>query len=378
MSIIKLDPTNKKQVQDFLDLPFRIYKDIPQWVPPLQMDERVRLDPNRYPFYKHSQAGFFLAYEGSRVVGRITAIDNRLYNEHNQSSTGFFYLFECEKNQEVAKALFEAACDWARKRGLTQMLGPKGFTVLDGFGLLVKGFEHRPAFGLPYNPSYYPELIENAGFKPERDAISAYISADIQFPQRIHELAERLAKRRGLRIARYRTRKDLRAFVPKMKELYNNALRGTAENAPITDDEVKMMADQLLRFADPRLLKVVMKVEDSGIEEPVGFLMAYPDISAALQKTNGKLFPFGWITILREFKRTDFLNINGAGLLPEYRGSGGTAILYSELFKSVVETSQFKHAEIIQIGTENENMLRDLANFGVDSYKTHRTYILNL
>jgi hypothetical protein len=130
--------------------------------------------------------------------------------------------------------------------------------VLDGFGLLVKGFEHRPAFGLPYNPSYYSELIENAGFVAERDAVSAYISADIQFPERIHKLTERLAARRGLRIARYRTRKDLRAFVPKMKDLYNNALRGTAENAPITDDEVKMMADQLLRFADPRLLKVVM------------------------------------------------------------------------------------------------------------------------
>jgi hypothetical protein len=378
MDIIEINLSEKKHVKEFLDLPFRIYKDIPQWVPPLRMDERIRLDPKRYPFYKHSQAGFFLAYEGTRVVGRIAAIDNRLYNEHNHSSTGFFYLFECENNQDIANGLFEAACNWARNRKLTKMLGPKGFTVLDGFGLLVKGFEHRPAFGLPYNPPYYPDLIEGAGFEPERDAISAYISADIQFPQRIHELAERIAKRRGLRIARYRTRKDLRSFVPIMKELYNNALRGTAENAPITDDEVKMMADQLLRFADPRLLKVVMKVEDSGKEEPVGFLMAYPDISTALQKTKGRLFPFGWITILREFKRTDFLNINGAGLLPEYRGSGGTAILYSELFKSVVETGQFKHAEIIQIGTENENMLRDLANFGVDSYKTHRTYVRDL
>jgi len=378
MNITQIDLSNKKQVKDFLDLPFRIYKDIPQWVPPLRMDERLRLNPKRYPFYKHSQAGFFLAYDGPRVVGRIAAIDNRLYNEHNKSSTGFFYLFECVQDQEAANGLFAAACNWTRKRGLTKMLGPKGFTVLDGFGLLVKGFEHRPAFGLPYNPAYYPDLIESAGFEPERDAVSAYISADIQFPSRIHELAERIAKRRGLRIARYRTREDLRAFVPKMKELYNNALRGTAENAPITDDEVKMMADQLLRFADPRLLKVVMKVEDSGKEEPVGFLMAYPDISAALQKTKGRLLPFGWITLLREFKRTDWLNINGAGLLPEYRGSGGTAILYSELFKSVVETGQFKHAEIIQIGTENENMLRDLANFGVDFYKTHRTYVRNL
>lgn len=373
MNITQIDLANKKQVRDFLDLPFQIYRDIPQWVPPLRMDDRLRLDPQRYPFYQHSQAGFFLANEGTRPVGRIAAIDNRLYNEYNGEATAFFYLFECENNCEAASGLFEAACDWARQRGLTKMLGPKGFTVLDGFGLLVKGFEHRPAFGLPYNPAYYPELVEAAGFIPHRDAVSGYLGADIQFPARIHELAERIAKRRGLRIARFRTRKDLRGFVSKLKDLYNQALSGTAGNAPITDAEVKVMANQLLWFSDPRLLKIVYKNED-----PVGFLMAYPDISAALQKTKGWVFPFGWLTLLRELKRTDWLNINGAGLLPEYRGSGGTAILYSELFKSVVETGQFQHAEVIQIGLENENMLRDMENFGVDLYKMHRTYVRDL
>ena len=380
MNIVQIDLSNKQQIKNFLALPFRLYADIPQWVPPLEMDDRIRLDPKRYPFYQHSQAGFFLAYDGSRVVGRIAMIDNQLYNQYNHEATAFFYLFECENDQTATNALFEAACDWARTRGLTKMLGPKGFTVLDGFGLLVKGFEHRPAFGQPYNPPYYPELIEALGFQAERDALSGYLGSDIQFPSRVHELAERIAKRRGLRIARYRTRKDLHSFVPKLKELYNNALRGTAGNAPLTDAEVKMMANQLLWFSDPRLLKIVYKVEDihKDDDEPVGFLMAYPDISAALQKTKGRILPFGWITLLREFKRTDWLNINGAGLLPEYRGSGGTAILYSELFKSVVETGQFKHAEVVQIGTENGNMLRDMENFGVDFYKVHRTYTKNL
>ena len=407
MNITQIDLSNKQQVRDFLDLPFRIYKDIPDWVPPLQMDERRRLDTKRYPFFRHSQAGFFLAYDGTRILGRLAVLDNRLYNQHNNEKTAFFYLFECENQLPAAQGLFEAACDWARARGLTNMLGPKGFTVLDGFGLLVKGFEHRPAFGIPYNPSYYPGLIEAAGFQPERDVLSGYLGPDIQFPPRVHQLAARIAQRRGLRIARYRTRKDLRAFVPSMKALYNSALRGTAGNAPLTDDEVRMMANQLLWFADPRLLKVVIKVEDprqgaedprkgvedprqgaaapravpdrvQGKDQPVGFLMAYPDISAALQKTGGRLFPFGWITLLREFKRTDWLNINGAGLLPEYRGSGGTAILYSELFKAVVEPGQFKHADSVQIGAENENMLRELEAFGVDFYKAHRTYVRTL
>ena len=373
MNIIQIDLSKKKQVKDFLDLPFRIYKDIPQWVPPLRMDDRVRLNPKRHPFYKHSQAGFFLAYEGTRPIGRIAVMDHRVYNEYNNEETASFYLFECKNDQQIADVLFEAAFKWARARGLTRILGPKGFTVMEGFGLLVKGFEHRPAFGQPYNPPYYPELIESVGFQPERDVVSGYLGTDLEFPLRIHELAERIAERRGLRIARYRTRQDLRALVPKLKDLYNSALRGTGGNAPITDDEADAMASQLLWFSDPRLIKIVMKGD-----EPVGFLMAYPDISAALQKTKGRVFPFGWITLLREFKRTDWVNLNGMGLIPEYRGSGGTAILYSEIFKSATETGQFNHGEVVQIGMENAKMQREMENFGIDLYKMHRTYTLKL
>lgn len=373
MHIIQIDLTNKRQVEDFLHLPFSIYKDIPQWVPPLQMDERIRLNPQKFPFYKHSHAAFFIAYESTRAIGRLAVLDNRHYNEHNNESTAFFYLFECENNLEAAKGLFTAAFDWARSHGLTKILGPKGFTPMDGFGLLVKGFEHRPAFGLPYNPAYYVDLIEAQGFEKHGESVSGYLGTNIQFPERVHELAERIAKRRGLRIARSNTRAELRALIPHIKELYNSSLEGTTGNTPLTDEEMDSLANQILWLADPKLVKLVMKDNKA-----VGFLFAYPDVSAALQKTKGKLFPFGWLTLLRELKRTDWLNINGAGLLPEYRGSGGTAILYSEIFKSVRESGQFRHAEVVQIGVENEAMQREMENFGIDFYKTHRTYMRDL
>ncbi len=383
MHITQIDLNNKRQVEDFLHLSFSIYKDIPQWVPPLQMDERIRLNPQRFPFYKHSQAAFFIAYqrsspvdqrsspvgESSLPIGRLAVLDNRHYNEYNKESTAFFYLFECINNIEVAQGLFNAGFEWARTHGLNKILGPKGFTPLDGFGLLVKGFEHRPAFGLPYNPAYYVDLIEAQGFVKHGESVSGYLGTDIVFPERIHELAERIAKRRGLRIARSNSRAELRALIPHIKELYNSSLEGTTGNTPLTIEETDSLANQILWLADPKLIKLVMKDNKA-----VGFLFAYPDISAALQKTQGKLFPFGWLTLLRELKRTDWLNINGAGLLPEYRGSGGTAILYSEIFKSVRESGQFSHAEVIQIGVENEAMQREMENFGIDFYKTHRTY----
>jgi hypothetical protein len=385
MDIVQFNHKHKKQVDDFIRLPFSIYRDIPQWVPPLQMDERRRFNPKHFPFYQHSQAAFFIAYQPSDpisgrsdpvAIGRLAVLDNHRYNEFNNSKTAFFYLFECENNKEAAKGLFDACFDWARSRGLERILGPKGFTPLDGFGLLTKGFEHRPAFGLPYNPAYYVDLIEAQGFIKESETVSGYLSKEVVFPPRIHHLADRIAHRRGLRILRCNTRADLSAVIPHLKELYNNSLEGTQGTVPLTDDEISSMANQLIWLADPKLVKLVMKVADPsrGKEKAVGFLLAYPDVSAALQKTRGRLLPFGWLTLLRELRRTDWININGAGLLPEYRGSGGTAILYSEMFKSISDNTRYQHADVVQIGVENENMQRDLENFGIQIYKIHRTY----
>lgn len=369
MKITKIDFANRKEVRDFLGLPPRIYRDIPQWVPPLDGDERARLDPRKYPYYKHSAAAFFLAYEGGIPVGRLAVLDNRLYNEHNHEKTAFFYMFESVQDPEPAHRLFKLGFDWARGRGLNKILGPKGFTALDGLGMLVKGFEKRPAQGLPYNPAYYPGLIEAQGFEKADEIVSGYLGANIQFPERIHELAARIQQRRGLCIARFRTRRELRAALGHLKALYNSSLAGTSGGTPITDEETKSLAEQMLWFADPNLIKIVMKDD-----KPVGFLLAYPDISAALQKTKGQLFPFGWVTLLRELRTTDWININGAGMIEEYRGLGGTAILYSEMFKSVVENPRYRHAEVVQIGMENDKMQRELENFGVEFNKMHRTY----
>jgi hypothetical protein len=369
MEIIQIELANRKQVQEFLALPFRLYKDTPQWVPPLRSDDHLRLDSKRYPFFKHSNAAFFLARQYGRALGRLAILDSSLYNQYNNTHTAFFYLFECENDLDIATQLFARGCEWACSRGLTKILGPKGFTALDGLGLLVKGFDRRPALGLPYNPPYYQNLIEAQGFTKVNEIVSGYLGQDIQFPERIHELSARVQERRGLRVANFRNRRELRAALNHLKALYNEALEGTIGGTPVTDEEINTLADQMLWFADPRLIKIIMKEEI-----PVGFLLAYPDISRALQKTRGRLFPFGWVTILRELRTTDWININGAGMIEAYRGLGGTAILYSEMFKSLVENPRYHHAEVVQIGVENEKMQREIENFGVDFYKMHRTY----
>jgi len=369
MKIIPMDTDDRRQVQRFLALPFRLYRDCPQWVPPLEIDARLVFDRRRYPFYKHSDAAFFLAEDDAgQVIGRIAVLENRNHNAFNHEKTAFFYLFECENQRDAALGLFEAAFDWARQRGLEQIKGPKGFSPFDGMGLLVKGFEHRPAFGIPYNLPYYAELIEAAGFVGCENIVSGYLDASMAFPEKIHQVAERVRQRRGLVVAPCRTKAQLRALAPRLKELYNSSLAGTYGNVPVTDAELQRLIEQLLWFADPRLIKIVFKGE-----EPVGFLLAYPDVSAALQRTRGKIFPFGWIDLLLELKRTKWVNLNGAAIVEKYRGLGGTALLFSEMQKSVVEGG-FQHADLVQVSQDNDKMQLELRDLGVDFYKMHRMY----
>ena len=368
MELIQVDTNSRAQVQQFLRLPFDLYRDVPQWVPPLAPDARRMLDRRHNPFYRNSTAVFFSVTHSGRAAGRLAVLDNADYNAFNHERTAFFYLFECANDIGTAAALFDAAFSWARTRGLNRIVGPRGFSVFDGLGLLVRGYEHRPAFGLPYNLPYYPSLVEAAGFSGTTDIVSGYLAATMIFPERIHQVAERVQQRRGLHIARFQSRRDLRAIIPWLKDLYNAALGVDSGGVPLTDEEVKGIADQMLWFADPRLVKIVMK--DSV---PVGFLVAYPDISAAVQRTQGRVFPLGWFHLWRELKRTKWININGAGIVEQYRGLGGTAILFSEMQKSVLEGGYF-HADLVQIGMENDRMQRELQELGIDFYKMHRLY----
>ena len=366
--IIELDTDDRRQVRQFLDLPFRLYRGTPQWVPPLAMDASRPLNRRKHPFYAHSDAAFYMAWRDGQLVGRLAVLDNRHYNDFNRERTAFFNSFECEDDAEAAGALFEAAFGWAHSRGLDKIIGPKGFTTLDGMGMLVKGFEHRPAFGIAYNLPHYPRLVEANGFEVEGELVSGYLRVASPWPERVDQLAELVKRRRGLEVVRFKSRRDILKIVPTVRDLYNASLPGTTGNSPLTEDEVKTMANQIAWFADPRLIKIVKKGD-----ELVGFTFAYPDISAALQRTRGRVFPFGWIDLLREFKRTQWVNVNGAAIVERYRGLGGTALLFSELRKSIVECG-FQHADLVQIGVENEKMQREMRDLGIEFYKVHRVY----
>jgi hypothetical protein len=238
----------------------------------------------------------------------------------------------------------------------------------DGHGLLVEGFQHRPAIGIPYNYPYYAEFMGTLGFQKEIDYLSAHLSGDYELPQRFYEVAETVKERRGFRVKSFRNKRELRRWVPAIQRVNNEAFTDVWGYYPVGDAEIEAIADRLLAIVDPRLIKLVLKGD-----EVVGFVLGYPDISAGIQRANGRLWPLGWFHILMAFRRTRWANFNGVGLLPEHQGVGANAVLYAELAKSV-QAFDFEHADLVQVAENNVESMGEVEALDAEWYKRHRIY----
>ncbi|MCW5875287.1 MAG: hypothetical protein KIS85_00260 [Anaerolineales bacterium] len=374
LSIQQVDTGSKADARRFVEFPFQHYKGCQQWVPPLLVDAYSFLDRSKHPFYEHSEADFFVAVRDGQVVGRLAALENKPYNAYHAKKQAQFYFFESIDDQAVANALFGRAFDWARERGLTQIVGPKGFGPLDGYGIQVEGFEHRQMMSMMnYNYAYYPRLVEALGFRKEVDFVSCYAHRDhFRFPERVHSIAQRVVQRGTLQVKRFANKRELRAWGPRIGKAYNQAFVNNWEYYPLSQREIDFVIQNILVVADPRLIKVITHGEDI-----VGFLFAFPDVSAALQRAQGRLLPFGIFDLLLELRRTKWVSVNGIGILPEFQGRGGNALMYSEMEKTLWDF-QFQEGDLTQVAETAWEMRRDLENLGGKPYKNHRVYIRDL
>ncbi len=374
IKIEKIDTASGADVRRFIRIPFRLYADCPQWVPPIRVDVKTKLNRQKHPFYQHSDADFFIASRDGQDVGRIGALENRRFNDYHGTKEAQFYLFECIDDQDVANALFERVFEWARDRGLEAVVGPKGFSPFDGYGIQIEGFEHRQMMMMMnYNYEYYRHLVENLGFEKEVDFVSTYIKiSDFQLPERVHRIAERVKKRRNLIVHRFQSKRELREWKDRIGRAYNDTFVDNWEYYPLTQAEIDFVLDDLILLADPHFIKIITHEGDV-----VGFLLGFPDISASLQRANGRLFPFGLLQMLWDMRRTNWTSLNGMGIVPQFQGLGGNALLYSEMEKTI-KSSHFIHAELTQVAETAVQMRRDLINLGAKPYKNHRVYIRHL
>ncbi len=370
IEITKLNYKSKKDLNEFVKFPFRIYKDVEQWVPPIQADIKTMLNPEKHPYYEHSDAEWFMAYENGEMVGRIGLLENKSYNQYHNKKQASFYLFECVDNQDIAFKLFDYGSEWAKNRGLNYLLGPKGLSSFDGYGFQVEGFEHRQMMTMMnYNLPNYPKFAESYGFTKIVDWVSSYVTIEeFVLPDKISEIARRVEERGKFKVQRFKNKADLRKWANRIGQAYNKTFVNNWEYYPLTDKEIKFVLDNIMVVAVPDLIKII-----TYNDEVVGFLLAFPDISAALQRHQGRLTPLALIDYLRELKRTNWVSFNGVGVLPEYHGRGGNYLLFSEIYKSA-NSHNFVHGELTQIAESAKQMRKDLGNLGVKPYKNHRIY----
>jgi GNAT superfamily N-acetyltransferase len=368
MHVRRVDCDTKQDVARFVEFPFELYRDCAQWVPPMVSSEHLALNRHKHPYYQHSLAQFFMVESNGKALGRIAVLENRNYNRHHSANSAFFGYFDVIDDAQASAALFEAAFDWAWRRGLDRVLGPRGLLGGEGGSVLVEGFEHRPAMGVPYNYPYYDRLITQAGFEKDTDFLSAHLNQSYDLPERVRAIAEKARARRNFWVKSFQSKREIRQWLPRFLEAHQRAFFNNHTYYPPTPAEAAALVKTVMWVVDPQLVKLIM-----CRDEIVGFVLGFRDLSAGLQRAGGRLWPLGWYHILSERQRTRWINLNGFGLVPEHRGLGADAVLLVTLDDTLRSTA-YEHAYLVQTEEGNVTMINQALRLGVTWCKRHRSY----
>ena len=371
MSQIDVSPVSTRKERDaFITFPWRIYRNDPVWVPPLILERKAFLDRKRHPFYRHGDAALFLAWQNNEVVGRIMASDDPNYNSLHQTSVGCFGLFECIDNREVASALFEAASNWLRARGLNEIMGPIDYSTNYVCGLLIDGFEHPPTILTSHNPPYYPPLIESCGFNKTKDWYAWWFSEFPEAAERLRKVAVARAGRHGVTIRPVNLRK-IEDESRRLRTVYNQAWEKNWGFVPFTQDEFDYMAREMKPLIAPEAA-LLAEIGD----EPVAFVIAVPDINVALRHINGRLtrfgFPIGLIKLLYYKTKIRTARLVALGVVEKYRRAGIAETLVLRVMDEAVKRGFT--GELSMTLEDNFMVNRFIEAVGAARYKTYRIY----
>jgi GNAT superfamily N-acetyltransferase len=372
MAVISIEPvSSRRDLKRFIDFPFGLRRDDPLWVPPLKVERRIFLSRRLNAFFKHGEAEYFLALREGRVVGRISAHVNHAFNDYQGKNWGWFGFLEFEQDAEVLEALLDAAAAWLLERGKERMVGRAIFAMNDESGILIEGFDLRPMILQPWNPSYYPEMIEKSGMTKAMDLLmwNLEVSGRDKVHPAIFELAEKVESEHGIRVRpmrRRQLRKDMDAFA----EVYNAAWSKNWDFVPFSKEDLDAYAQELQLAYDKNWFMIAERV-DTG--EVVGMAITVPDLNQVLARIKGRLLPLGWWQILNKSRNTDRVRVGFLGVKPEYQHTGVAAKLYADHFDAAERTPQ-TGGEMGWILETNKPMNRAMEGMGGTVVKRYRVY----
>jgi ribosomal protein S18 acetylase RimI-like enzyme len=372
--MIKIEEvTNQKQLEKFINFPFSIYKGNPYWVPPLLMDERNTLDWKKNPAFEVSQARYWLAYKDGKMVGRIAGIHNPKANEKwNQRNLRFGWV-DFVDDSEVSKALFETVENWALDLGLEAVHGPLGFTDLDPEGMLIEGFDELGTLALIYNHPYYPQHLEAMGYGKDTD----WVEYELQVPNPPHEkiakASDLVMKRYNLHFLDLKKKKDLLNYAMELFELIDSEYSLLYGTVPLTEKQKQAYIDQYFGFVSLDLVPIILDENN----KMVAFAIVMPSLSKALQKSQGKIFPIGWVHLLKGLKFNNLGDLYLIAVKSEYRGRGLNAAIMHR-----VNVALNKHG-ITKVETnanleDNINIQAQWKYFEKRQHKRRRCFIKHL
>ncbi|RKX75247.1 MAG: hypothetical protein DRP87_15005 [Spirochaetes bacterium] len=365
-----IEAKSKKDLAEFILFPWKIYRGqrkYKNWVPPLIIDEKSTLNKEKNPFYKHAESANFIAYKDGKIAGRISAIIDRNYIDFHNDKCGFLGFFESYEDQEVASALFSTAEEWVRERGLNRIMGPMNPSTNHMLGVLIDSFERPPVVQMNYNPPYYVNLYQRAGYHKEKDLYCYMMDNTLPLSDKIRRVAEISRKRNRVEV-RSINMKRFDQEVEKIHELYNSTWERNWGFVPWTKEEFEHMAKDLKLIAIPEL--VTMAFIEGRL---VGISIPLPDINEILIRMNGRLLPTGIFKLLFGKNRVSRMRLAIFGVRREYRNKGIDGIFVYETYRKG-QNMGFKEADFSWILEDNYPLRNLLEAWGTTHYRTYRIY----
>ena len=374
MTLSILPVVTRRDLKRFVTFPWRIYRGDPNWVPPLITGQMDKLTPGRNPFWDHAERALWLAVDGRRPVGTIAAIIDHAGNRALNQAVGGFGFFECVNDPTAARLLLDTVANWLAARGMTVMNGPYNPGANDDPGLLVEGYDTRPALMEGHTPPYYIDLVEAAGFHKLWDTV-AWLSI---FPPEARSVEDIMPPKllRTTQWAANRSQARLRpvdlsrweAEITVACQIYNAALAHLPNFVPFPEAEFQQLAASFKPLVDPALA-FFAEVND----EPVAFALTLPDLNEAFQRVNGRLGPIGMLKLRWHSRHLHRATFKILMIRPEFRGRGLETLLMTQTARVIFDRG-FREVDMSLTGEDNENMQRMMAGLGMQVYRRYRVY----
>jgi len=371
MSITIKEVQTKSELKKFILFPFKIFKGNKYWIPPLIMDEVKTLSKEKNPAFDFCEAKYWLAYKDGKIVGRIAGIINHKYNEKWKQNFARFGWVDFIDDKEVSKKLFDELKKWAKEKGKTNIHGPLGFTDFDGEGLLIEGFDELSTFGSIYNFPYYKEHIESLGFEKDADWVEFLVKFDpnVSGPEKVSRIADAVAERNQLHMLKVKKAKEMLPYARNIFYLINDAYKDLFGFVELTDKQIDMYVKAYFGFIKPDYVPVILDKNN----KVAAFGITMHSLSLAVQKSKGKLFPFGFIHILRAMKNNPNVDLYLTAVRPELQNKGVNAMLINEMHKVFVR-NKIKNVETNRELEENAKIQAQWRFYESRQHKRRRCY----